>query len=88
MKIVFDEAGNTGCVVTHRNVLSFKNKPVFSLCGLLLNEEQYEKKLIELYSDFLQRNKISSEIKGSDLMKRENNEILDFYLHKQEIIWH
>jgi hypothetical protein len=76
MKIVFDEAGNTGCVITHRNILNFKNQPVFSLCGLLLNEEQDERKLIELYSDFLRRNKISGEIKGSDLMKRDNNEIL------------
>lgn len=76
MKIVFDEAGNTGCVVTNRSVLNFKDQPVFSLCGLLLNDEQDEIRLVELYSDFLRRNKILGEIKGSELMKRENNEIL------------
>jgi hypothetical protein len=76
MKIVFDEAGNTGCVVTHRNVLNFKKQPIFSLCGLLLKDKQDEIELVERYSNFLRRNGIIGEIKGSDLMKRENNKIL------------
>jgi len=76
MKLVLDESGNTGCVTTHNGTLNFGTQSNFSLCGVLLPLEKDEKNIENRYQAFLERNKISDEIKGSDLMTRKNNAIL------------
>jgi hypothetical protein len=76
MKIVFDESGNTGCVISQNNKLNFGTQPNFALCGVVIRSIEDENVLILKYRQFLDRHGIVGEIKGSDLMKRENNALL------------
>lgn len=76
MKIVFDEAGNTGCLLTYNDVLNFRTQPVFSLGAVIVRNVADEAEMIKRYSAFLDRHALNYELKGSDLMKRENNALL------------
>lgn len=76
MKIVFDESGNTGCVLRRKKTLNFSTQPNFTLCGVILASNDDEEALKKRYCEFQKRHGIVSEIKGSDLMKRESNALL------------
>jgi len=76
MKVVFDESGNTGCVVINKNRLNFSTQPNFAICGIVLPTEKDERLLTLKYRQFQTRHNLQGEIKGSDLMKKENNQLL------------
>ena len=76
MKVVFDESGNTGCVIANKNRLNFSTQPNFAICGIVLPTEKDERLLILKYRQFQIRHNLQGEIKGSDLMKKENNQLL------------
>ena len=80
MKIVFDESGNTGCVVTRKNALNFSTQHNFALCGVILASTEEEEALKKRYCDFLKRHSIVGEMKGSDLMKRKSNDMLNDFI--------
>ena len=46
MKIFFDESGQTGCVVSKKNLLNFSDSPTFALGAIVVNEQD-EKRLIK-----------------------------------------
>ena len=79
MKIFFDESGQTGCVVSKKNLLNFSDSPTFALGAIVVNEQD-EKRLIKKYLNFKKKFNIQGEIKGSDLLTRENNDKLKYLL--------
>lgn len=81
IKAYFDEAGNTGCVLLSANgILNFKKQPVFTLGSVIVKSAADEARLIEKYKTFKQKFGITGEIKGSDLMTRRNNELLEYVM--------
>lgn len=81
MKMYFDESGNTGCVMPDKNNELFsEHQPHFVLCGVITYNQIDEKQLIERYKNFKQKFHIDGELKGSDLLKKENNSILKYFI--------
>lgn len=77
MKIYFDESGNTGCIVPNKNGAFYNDEQRhFVLAGIVCNDKKDEKFLVNRYLDFKDRYHIQGEIKGADLMKRDNNAML------------
>lgn len=77
MKIFFDESGQTGCIILNKKGMLFDEKQrFFVLGGVICNDEQDEDNLRQKYRAFKIRHGIVGELKGSDMMKRENNLIL------------
>ena len=83
MKIFFDESRNTGEIGHKNGKLNYYEQRYFVLVGYIANKNTTNE-----YSNFFKRNidKIKSnqllkdEIKGSDLMRKDNNEILKEFL--------
>ena len=73
MKIYFDESGNTGCVMPNRNDDLFTDQRHFVLCGIIAHDNEDEELLTERYEKFKQKFQITGELKGSDLLKREQS---------------
>lgn len=80
MKIYFDESGQTGCVMTNKEMLNFKNQPIFAVGSVLIKDEKDTQTLSEKYKKFKENFKFDGEIKGSDLMTRDNNEALEYFI--------
>lgn len=81
MKIYIDESGNTGSVVnSKKGKLNFSNQPLFAIGTVIVKDEGEEKELTEKYKQFKVKFGFESEIKGSDLLKRENNEALEWFV--------
>ena len=81
VKIYFDESGNSGCVVPNKKGAFFSDRQrFFVLCGIMVKDENDEKFLINKYSDFKKKFSITDEIKGSDLMTKERNKELNYFL--------
>lgn len=80
MKIYFDESGQTGCVLTNKEILNFKNQPIFAVGSVLIKDEKDAQTLSEKYKKFKDNFKFDGEIKGSDLMTRDNNEALEYFI--------
>lgn len=77
MKIFFDESGNTGCIIPNKNGAFYNDKQrFFILCGVICKDDADEEHLKRKYASFKEKYHISGEIKGSDMMKRENNGML------------
>ena len=77
MKIYFDESGNTGCIIPNKNGALYNDEQrYFVLAGVVCRDEKDESELKERYLQFKEKYHIQGEIKGADMMKRENNAIL------------
>ena len=78
MRVFFDESGQTGCILPNKKGKLYNdNQRHFVLCALVAHDEIDEDLLKTRYKQFLDSHGIDySEFKGSDMMKRENNEIL------------
>lgn len=79
MKVYFDESGQTGCVIKKDEILNFRDNPTFALAAVVVDEKQ-EKLLEKKYLDFKEKFSINGEIKGSDLLIRDNNDKLEYFL--------
>lgn len=80
MKIFFDESGQSGCVIQKNDLLNFRTQPTFAVGALVVPTESDEKVLLEKYSCFKDRYNIQGEIKGSDLLTRDRNRELSYFL--------
>lgn len=77
MKIYFDESGQSGCVLPNKKGDFYNEKQrFFVLGGIICKNETDEILLCKKYKTFLNKYGITGELKGSDIMKRENNVIL------------
>lgn len=82
MKIFIDESGQTGCITLSRNnKLSFLQQPTFVNGCVCAKTEDDEKSLIKKYLEFKKMFNFNGEIKGTDLLTRENNEALDYFIN-------
>lgn len=82
MKIYFDESGQTGCVLKNKNGdLYNKEQRFFILAGVLCKDDNTEYILRRKYQDFLDFFNISAgEFKGTDILTRENNDKLEYFI--------
>lgn len=81
MELYLDESGNTGCITTKKNdYFNFKEQRHFVLCGIKIQDEKDKKELKEKYKNFKEIFGIEDEIKGSDLMTRDYNKELEYFL--------
>ena len=80
MKIYFDESGQSGCVLRKDDLLNFRKQPIFAVGALVLPSEKSEEMLVKKYHRFKEKFMITDEIKGTDLLKREMNEALHYFL--------
>lgn len=77
MTLYFDESGQTGCIIPNKAGMLFDEKQrFFVLGGVICNDKQDEDYLRRKYHAFKMRHGIDGEIKGSDMMKRDNNSLL------------
>jgi hypothetical protein len=81
LKIYFDEAGNTGCVVNKNNVLNFGSQRHFALCGVLARDAYDANMLRQKYIGFKEKFQITDELKGSSLLTRKNNDLLEYFVN-------
>ena len=80
MKIFFDESGQSGCVIQKNDLLNFRTQPTFAIGALVVPTESDEKVLLEKYSRFKDKYNIQGEIKGSDMLTRDRNRELSYFL--------
>jgi hypothetical protein len=81
MKVFFDEAGNTGCVINNSDIMNFGPQRHFSLCGVIARDGNDEKMLRQRYIDFKEKFQITDEFKGSSLLTRDNNDKLEYFIN-------
>lgn len=79
MKIFFDESGQTGCVVKKNDLLNFEKSPTFALGAVVVKTEE-EEEIINKYLKFKKIFNINGEIKGTDLLTKNNNDKLEYFL--------
>ena len=79
-EIYFDESGQTRCVMTNKEMLNFKNQPLFTMGSVLIKDEKYAKNLSKKYKEFKNRFMFAWEIKSSDLVTKDNNEALEYFI--------
>ena len=80
MKIYFDESGQTGCILTKKDLLNFQNQPTFALAALVVPSEDDEQELVKKYLQFLDKFGVLGELKGSDLLTKDKNELLKYFV--------
>lgn len=81
MKIFIDESGQTGCItLSKNNELSFLQQPTFVNGCVCVKTNEDEKTLINKYKEFKEIFNFESEIKGTDLLTRENNAALEYFI--------
>ena len=81
MKIYFDESGNTGCIIPNKNGAIYNDEQRhFVLAGIICKNSEDEHALSDRYISFKSKYHIQGEIKGSDMMKRENNTMLSDFV--------
>lgn len=80
MKVFFDESGQTGCVLKKEDLLNFKTSPTFALAAIVVNDSQMQK-LEEKYLKFKKKYSIEGEIKGTDLLIKNNNDKLHYFIN-------
>ncbi|MGB7604532.1 MAG: DUF3800 domain-containing protein [Lutisporaceae bacterium] len=81
MNIFLDESGNTGCVINNNNVMNFGSQRHFALCGVIAQNEYDEKMLRQKYIALKEKHQITDELKGSSLLTRKNNELLEYFIN-------
>ncbi len=79
MNVYIDESGQTGCVIKKDEFLNFKDHPTFALAGIVVDNES-EEKIKEKYIEFLKKFDIKDEIKGSDMLTKNNNDKLFYFI--------
>ena len=79
MNVYFDESGQTGCVIKKDDFLNFRESPSFALAGIVVDDVK-KKKLEEEYIKFKNKFNIIGEIKGTDLLTRNNNDKLYYFV--------
>lgn len=80
MKIYFDESGQSGCVLTKKELLNFQKQPTFALGALVIPSDKHEHALCRRYLNFLEKFEIKEELKGSELLTRRMNAQLSYFL--------
>ena len=81
MKVYFDESGQTGCIIPNKNGALFNDRQrYFVLGGILCKNPVDESILRQRYLSFLSRHGVNGEIKGSDMMTREHNDLLQDFI--------
>lgn len=81
MKLFFDESGQTGCIIPNKKGFLFERKQrYFVLGGILCKDPEDEAMMRQRYLSFLDKHGIEGELKGSDMMTRENNALLDDFV--------
>lgn len=81
MKIFFDESGNSGCVTPNKNGNFFDDgQRFFVLAGVIAKNREEEESLSTRYKLFKKAFSIENEIKGSDLLTKGNNKMLDYFI--------
>lgn len=81
MNVYFDESGQTGCIIPNKNGAFFNDKQrYFVLGGILCKDYSDELLMRQRYLSFLSKHGINGEIKGSDMMTKENNELLSDFI--------
>lgn len=79
-KIYFDESRNTGEIGFDNGKLNYYNQRYFILAGVIYSEDIFNK-YIRFRDNYIHRinsnNSVENEIKGSDLLRRDNNLILE-----------
>lgn len=85
MKLFFDESGYSGCIMPNKNGKLYNDgQRHFVLAGVFVSDEDDESFLLNKYRKFKEKFGFKDEIKGSDLMTKENNEALEYFI--EEII--
>lgn len=80
MELFVDESRNTGQLSIRNNRINFGSQQYFTL-GIVCASNQNEKDvLIQKYREFKNTFNIDGVIKGSDLLKKENNDKLEYLL--------
>ena len=79
MNIYFDESGNTGCLLTKKELLNFQEQPIFALGAVVVDSED-EQLLRNKYIEFKNKFGIQGEIKGSELVTRNRNAELEYFI--------
>lgn len=82
-KIYFDESRNTGEIKLKENKLNYNEQRYFILVGYIEDDEITNKyrKFKEKYLNILYPNNESEEIKGTDLLTRSNNHLLNEFIN-------
>lgn len=81
VKIYFDESGNSGCVIPNKKDEFYSDgQRFFVLCGIIVKDKKDEKCLKDKYSDFKKNFSITDELKGSDLLTKERNAELNYFI--------
>lgn len=80
MELYIDESGNTGCVTSKRDKFNFDNQRHFVLCAIKIKEYEEKQQLIKKYKIFKDNFGITDEIKGSDLMTKDYNTALEYFI--------
>lgn len=70
MKVFLDEAGNTGCVINNSDIMNFGPQRHFTLCGVIVRDENDEKMLCQKYTAFKEKFQITDELKGISIVLR------------------
>ena len=85
MKLFFDESGYSGCVMPNKNRRLYNDgQRHFVLAGVFVDGDNDEAFLLDKYRNFKEKFGFVDEIKGSDLMTRQNNKALEHFI--EEII--
>lgn len=80
MELFVDESRNTGQLLISHNRINFGSQQYFTL-GIVCASNQNEKDvLIKKYREFKNTFNIDGVLKGSDLLKKENNDKLEYLL--------
>ncbi|MFR1685968.1 MAG: DUF3800 domain-containing protein [Massilimicrobiota timonensis] len=82
MELYIDESGNTGCVTSKNGKFNFHNQRHFVLCAIKVNDCNEKQQLLKKYKVFKQKFGVVDEIKGSDLMTKEYNDALKYFIEK------
>lgn len=80
MELYIDESGNTGCVTSKNDKFNFDNQRHFVLCAIKVKDYNEKQQLIKKYKIFKQKFGVVDEIKGSDLMTKEYNYALEYFI--------
>lgn len=81
MKLFIDESGYSGCIMPNRSGQLYNNdQRHFVLGGVFVSDNRDEIYLLDKYRKFKEKFGFSGEIKGSDLMTKQNNDALSYFI--------
>lgn len=80
MKLYIDESGNTGSVWVENGKFNYNEQRHFTLGVVIIEDDTDEIALKKKYSKFKELYHVIGEIKGSDLLRKNNNEALNYFI--------